>query len=138
MRRLVFAVVSCLLFAVPALAQTNPVQAGQAFTVAFDHDGQNVTGFQCNVDGKPLGSVLAATARACAIPGQAVGVHTVTVTSINAFNTATSPALTATAGTGPTAPSNLRLSVTQVTTIEVLPDGSVKQLAQSSNVERLP
>jgi predicted phage tail protein len=132
MRRLFLTAALFCLLPMTALAQTNPVAAGQAFTVAFDHDGQNVTGFQCNVDGKPAGAVLATTARTCAIPGQSSGAHAVTVTAINAFGSATSPALTVTAGTAPTAPSNLRISMT----VAINADGTAELLA--FNVSKEP
>lgn len=134
MRSVLYACVLCLLSAVPVSAQTNPVPAGQPFAVLFDHSGLNVTGFQCVLDGKPVGSILAATARQCAIPGLSVGVHTVTVTALNtnAFGTATasSAPLTATAGTPPPAPqppTNLRLTVD----VAVSQSGDVTLLAAS-------
>lgn len=123
--RVVFLSLVCLLLSVPALAQTNPVPASQPFTVAFDHDGVNVTGFQCVLDGKPLGAVLPSTGRACAIPGLAVGPHTIVVESVNAFGKTGSPSLTATAGVPPNGPTNLRI----VVQVAVLPDGSVSLIA---------
>jgi hypothetical protein len=133
MRRLFLFALFCLL-PITALAQTNPVAAGQAFTVAFDHDGQNVSGFRCFVDGKPAGADLASTARQCSIPGQTAGAHTVTVVAFNAFapNGVSSAPLTVTAGTAPTAPSNLRISMN----IAIKADGSAELLA--FNVSKEP
>jgi predicted phage tail protein len=116
MRRLFLTAALFCLLPMTAMAQTNPVAAGQAFTVAFDHDG----------------AVLATTARTCAIPGQSSGAHAVTVTAINAFGSATSPALTVTAGTAPTAPSNLRISMT----VAINADGTAELLA--FNVSKEP
>jgi hypothetical protein len=132
MSRLLIAVVSLLLYAAPAVAQTNPIPASQPFTVGFDHDGQNVTGFQCVLDGKPLGSVLPVTSRVCAIPGQPQGTHSIVVEGINAFGRTGSSALTATAGVPPSAPTNLRIQMT----VAVKADGTAELLAM--HVEKLP
>lgn len=120
-----------VLVAVPVMAQTNPVQAGATFNVQFDHDGQNVSSFQCSVDGKPVGVALPATGRVCAIPGQLAGVHTVTVTATNPFGSVTSAPLTVTAGTAPTAPTNLRI----VVQVALFSDGAVEVIAASVTKE---
>jgi hypothetical protein len=121
-----------VLIASQAFAQTNPVPVSQPFQVQYDHDGLNVTGFQCGLDGKPLGGVLGSTARACGIPGLSAGQHTITVEAINAFGRTASVPVTATAGTPPNAPTNLRISFT----VAVTADGRVDLLA--ANVEKLP
>ena len=122
--------IALALSATTVYAQTNPVPVSQPFTVAFDHDGLNVAGFQCYIDGNPSGALLPATSRGCAIPGLATGSHTIGVAAVNMFGTASSPSFTVTAGSPPSAPSNLRLSMT----IAVKPDGSVELLA--FNVEK--
>jgi hypothetical protein len=128
--RILFALV-CLFIAAPVFAQTNPVPAGQPFNVDFDHDGQNVTGFQCVLDGKPLGAVLPATARRCAIAGLAAGPHTVAVEAVNAFGATASQPLSATAGTAPQAPTNLRI----VVQVAVQSNGDVTLLSASVSKE---
>jgi hypothetical protein len=117
----------CFLVSVPAGAQTNPVPAGQPFTVGFDHAGTNVTGFQCYADGKPSGAVLAVAARSCVIPGQTAGVHTVAVEARNAFGSTKSPDLTVTAGTAPASPTNLRVTVD----VAINENGSLSLIAAS-------
>lgn len=62
MRRLMLALLACLLFAVPAVAQ-NSVSVGQAFQIAADHDGANVTSFRLLrngqvVDTKPVSALV--------------------------------------------------------------------------------
>ncbi len=129
--RIIVLVAALSALATSAFAQTNPVAAGSAFNVAYDHDGQNVTGFQCTVDGLPSGAVLSAAARTCAIPGQTAGTHTVRVEAINAFGRAASAPLTVTAGSGPSAPTNLRV----VVQIALQPSGEVQMLTASVSRE---
>lgn len=140
MRRLLLAVVLCLLYAAPALAQNVPIS--QPFSVQFDPGAATptnpaATGFQCYLDGKPLGAPLPASGRVCAIPGQPAGSHTVEVAGTLAFATgivegAKSAPLTATASAGPSAPTNLRI----VVQVAVQPSGDVTLLAAS--VEKAP
>ena len=107
----------CLLYAVPVFAQTNPVPAGQPFTVGWTHDGLNVTSFTCSIDGKPFTATIPATGRQCVLPGQTAGTHTVVITAVNttSFGTAStaSAPLAVTAGTVPvpSAPTNLTITV---------------------------
>lgn len=124
MLRFLIAVVFCLA-SVPVFAQNNPVSAGQPFGVRFDHSGQDVTGFQCWLDGKPIGDVLPITDRVCRIPGQPVGTHVLAVEAINSFGKAKSADLTATAGGPPQAPTNLQI----VLSIVVNPNGTAELLA---------
>lgn len=125
MRTLVFLFVLGL--AVPASAQTNPVPVSQPFDVGWQHTGDGTPTFQCEVDGTPVGGQLSSAARRCTIPGQSAGTHTVTVTASNAFGSATSAPLPATAGSPPSAPTNLQI----VVQVAVQPDGRVTLLAAS-------
>lgn len=129
MKKLLLAVL--VLLPVSVSAQTNPVPVGRALIVTFDHDGVGApTSFRCALDGLQVGSDLAASARNCAIPSVTTGAHTVTITAVNAFGTTPSAPLTATGGTAPSAPTNLRISMQ----IAVNVDGTAELLA--FNVEK--
>lgn len=133
--RYILIAIALLVASVPVSAQTNTVPAGQVFNVAFDHNGQDVTGFQCYVDGKAVGDLLAVTARRCVIPGQSAGTHAVTVEAINSSAKAMSAPLTATAVTPPPTPqppTNLRIEIQ----VAVSPTGGVTLL--QAKAERVP
>lgn len=130
--RHVLIAIALFLASVPVSAQTSTVPAGQAFNVAFDHPGTNVTGFQCYLDGKPYGDVKPATARVCPVPAQTAGVHTVAVEAVNSFGKSKSADLTVTAGTAPEAPTNLTIEVQ----VAIAPNGSVTLLQASA--KRVP
>lgn len=100
-----------------------PVPAGQALTAEWSHDGANVAGFRCVVDGTEVASV-AASARSCSVPAQADGDHTLVVEAHNQFGKA-SMTVPFVAGRPPGAPSNprIRVETTTAMTIEIPPDG---------------
>ena len=111
----------------PVTAQTTAVPANTAFQLQFAHDGVNVTGYRCYVDGKPAGADLPASARVggtvtCTVPGQSVGAHTVQAAAFNTFGETRSATLAFTTGTPPAAPTNLQI----VLQIAILPDGTAE------------
>lgn len=125
----------CLLtLAAPSVAQTNPVAAGQPFTVSWDANpaADNVTVYRCYVDKTKVGSDIPVTSpRRCVVPSQTPGTHVVEVSAVNAWGEGARAALTASAGTPPGPPSGLRIEVTQTATINVAPGGQVTVLAST-------
>lgn len=133
MRAVLFAFVLSL-YAAPVSAQTNPVPASQPFTVAWDANpaAQSVTAYRCYVDKAKVGADIPASATpSCAVPGQTAGSHDVAISAVNAFGEGPRATLTVTAGTPPSAPTNLRI----VVQIAVQPSGEVTLLAASVNKE---
>jgi hypothetical protein len=140
MRSIFIAFLLVLVCAFSALAQTNPVPVSQPFTVAWDANptGENVTVYRCYVDKTKVGADIPVATRTCTVPGQTAGPHVVEISAVNTFGEGAKSPLTATAGTPPSAPPNLRLQTVTTATFEVAPDGSVTLLTSGATVTRLP
>lgn len=111
----------------PLYGQTSTVTVGQAFTLAWDHDGQNTAGYRLFLDNVqvaeiPVSALTAGTARATNLTVATRGTHLFEVAAYNADRESTRAGLTVT-GVLPTpsTPTNLQI----VITMALNPDGSI-------------